>query len=88
MLLNFLKGDKMFNQEVKDTFSTNNSRWDSQIAFSPKDVAIMLNIPLSTITKMCRDRELEAFKIGRHYRIKRKDIFKYIEKKIDESIII
>ncbi len=78
----------MFNQEVKDTFSTNNSRWDSQIAFSPKDVAIMLNIPLSTITKMCRDRELEAFKIGRHYRIKRKDIFKYIEKKIDESIII
>lgn len=43
----------MFNQEVKTTFATNNNRWDSQIAFSPKDVSIMLNIPLSTITKMC-----------------------------------
>lgn len=82
---NMIKDKK---KEIDELFTTRSNRWDKQIAFSPKEVSIMLNIPLSSITKLCRERKLVVFKVGRHYRIRRADLFNYIEEQIDNCIIL
>ena len=46
---------------------------------SPKDVSRAFQIPLSTIQRMCKDKQLPAIKIGRYWRIPRKDLLAYID---------
>ncbi len=48
---------------------------------SPKEVSEAFRMPLSTIQKMCKERELPAIKVGRYWRIPRKDLLTYIEDK-------
>ena len=69
----------MFTKELDNFFSTKEGTWDKMIAFSPKDVATMLNIPLSTIIKFMREGKIKAYKIGRHYRVTRKDLYRFFE---------
>lgn len=69
-------------------FNTHSERWNDMIAFSPKDIAIMLNMPTSTITKLCREGSLKTFKVGRHYRVSKVSLFRFIEESEDESIIL
>ena len=79
---------KTNNKEINKLFETNNHVWDNKIAFSIKDVSIMLDIPTSTLAKLCREGNIKTFKIGRHYRISRIDLYNYIEKQKDLSIIL
>lgn len=67
---------------------TTSHRWDDCIAFTPKDVSVILNVPLSTVYKLCLDGSLLAFKIGTHWRIHRQGLLKYLKDCIDTSIII
>ena len=55
-----------YKKQDEYVFNTHSERWNDMIAFSPKDIAIMLNMPTSTITKLCREGSLKTFKVGRH----------------------
>ena len=76
-----LKGlyDKMLENELDKFFSSKSGRWDKQIAFSPKDISEMLHLPLSSITKYMREDKIKVFKIGRHYRVTRLELYRFIE---------
>lgn len=76
------------NKEINKTFATNSNLWDNRIAFSIQDVSCMLDIPISTLSKLCREGHIKTFKIGRHYRILRQDLYDYIQEQKDMSIII
>lgn len=76
------------NKEINKMFETNSHIWDNKIAFTIKDVSTMLDIPTSTLAKLCREGTIKAFKIGRHYRIARIDLYEYIERQKDLSIIL
>ena len=39
----------------------------------------MFNIPLSTITKKIKEGAIECFKVGRHYRVSRLSLYKFIK---------
>lgn len=69
----------MYNKELDNFFSTKDGVWDKMIAFSPKDVAAMLHIPLSTIAQFMREGKIKTYKIGRHYRVTRKDLYRFME---------
>ena len=81
LLLVYLVYDEeyMLADELNKFYSCKSGAWDKAIAFSPKDVSIMLHLPLSSITKYIRDGSLKAFKIGRHYRITRLSLYRFIE---------
>lgn len=57
-------------------------------AYSVKEVAEMLHLPLSTLSFYCRDGDLPCFKIGRHYRILHEDLVQWIKEKKENSIIL
>lgn len=78
----------MLKNEIDLVISSKSGKWDDKIAFSPKDIAEMLDIPLSTITKYCREGLLQVFKVGRHYRITRADLYHFIEQSKDDCLII
>ena len=42
----------MIEKDLDILFKSNSGKWDKQIAFSPKDISEMLNLPLSSITKI------------------------------------
>ena len=42
--------------DIDSMLKTNSGSWDKQIAFSPSQIGEMLDIPLSTITMLCRGR--------------------------------
>lgn len=73
---------------IDNLFKTPSKHWDKQIAFSVKDISVMLNIPESTISQLCREQKIRAFKIGNKYRIKRYELFKYIEDRVEDTIIL
>lgn len=66
----------------------NSHIWDNKIAFSTKEVSLMLGVPTSTITKLCKEGKIKVFKVGRHYRISRVDLCRYIESQKDATILI
>lgn len=69
----------MIEKDLDILFKSNSGIWDKQIAFSPKDIAAMFNIPLSTITKKIKEGAIEYFKVGRHYRVSRLSLYKFIQ---------
>lgn len=69
----------MFSKELDSFFATKEGTWDKMIAFSPKDIATMLNLPLSTIAQYLREGRIKTYKIGRHYRVMRKDLYRFVE---------
>ena len=69
----------MIEDELNKFFSSISGKWDKQIAFSPKDIAAMFNIPLSTIIKKIKEGAIECFKVGRHYRVSRLSLYKFIK---------
>ena len=42
----------MIEDEMDTLYSSKSGQWDKVIAFSAKDVTTMLNLPLSSITKI------------------------------------
>lgn len=75
-------------KEVNKMFETNSHIWDNKIAFSVKDVSEMLGLPISTLSHMCKKGDIKTFKVGRHYRIARVDLYNFIERQKDMSIVI
>lgn len=74
--------------KINEMLETNSHKWDNQIAFSLKDIHEMLDIPLSTIQYLCKEGHIKVFKVGRHYRVTRVDLFRYIEGQKDKCIIL
>ena len=56
----------MIEDEMNTLYSSKSGQWDKVIAFSAKDVATILNLPLSSITRYMREGKLKTFKVGRH----------------------
>lgn len=69
----------MIENELNKFYATKSGAWDKQIAFSPKDIAIMLHIPQSSVGQYIRDGEIKCFKVGRHYRVSRLELYRFIE---------
>lgn len=69
----------MIEDELNKFYSSKSGAWDKAIAFSPKDVAIMLHIPLSSVLKYMREGVLKTFKVGRHYRVTRLSLYRFVE---------
>lgn len=69
----------MIEDEMNILYSSKSGKWDKVIAFSAKDIAIMLNIPLSSVTRYMREGKLKTFKVGRHYRVTRLSLYRFIE---------
>lgn len=69
----------MIEDEMNILYSSKSGQWDKAIAFSAKDIATMLNIPLSSVTRYMRAGELKTFKMGRHYRVTRLSLYRFIE---------
>lgn len=69
----------MIEDEMNILYSSKSGKWDKVIAFSAKDIATMLNIPLSSVTRYMREGKLKTFKVGRHYRVTRLSLYRFIE---------
>lgn len=57
-------------------------------AYSTRQVATMLQLPLSTINYYCRQGLLPCVKIGRHYRILKQDLEDFLENLKANSVIL
>lgn len=62
--------------------------YEGIIAFSCKEVSKMLQIPLSTISLYCKEGKIPCFKVGRHYRIAKVDLIKFIDEAKDSCIVL
>lgn len=69
----------MIEDEMNKFYSSKSGYWDKAIAFSAKDIATMLHIPLSSVSKYMREGKLKTFKVGRHYRVTRLSLYRFIE---------
>lgn len=69
----------MIEDELNKFYSCKSGEWDKAIAFSPKDISIMLHLPLSSVTKYMREGKLKTFRVGRHYRVTRLSLYRFIE---------
>ena len=47
--------------------------------FTSKEVCILLKTPIQYIRKMIRENKLKAYKVGRQYIIKEKDLNIYLD---------
>lgn len=74
--------------DINSFLDTPSHTYDSRVSFSPKEVSLMLGVPLSTIYKLCYNNSLKAFKIGTHWRIHRKGLYEFLKTQIDNSIIL
>jgi excisionase family DNA binding protein len=77
----------MIKKEIDRMFDCISDRWKDQIVFSPDDISIMLNYPKQSVNKLCREGRLEAFKIGKQYRVTRESLYKFIKQCIEDTII-
>lgn len=75
-------------KELDNMFGCISNKWDDQIVFTPRDVSIMLNVPLSTIHYLCKNGKIETFKIGGRYKISRIALYNFIQNCIETSIIL
>jgi len=56
-------------------------------AFSVKQISYILQLPLSTTSLYCKEGKIPCFKVGRHYRVLKKDLFHFIsEQKADKLL--
>lgn len=62
--------------------------YEGIIAFSCKEVAKMLQLPLSSIALYCKEGKIPCFKVGRHYRIAKTDLIKFIDDAKDDCIVL
>ena len=62
--------------------------YEGIVAFSIKEVARMLQLPPSTISLYCKEGLLPCFKVGRHYRIAKIDLIRFIDEAKDECIVL
>lgn len=69
----------MIENELNKFYSSKSGEWDKMIAFSAKDIATMLHLPLSSVLKYMREGKLHTFKVGRHYRVTRLSLYRFIE---------
>lgn len=69
----------MIEDDMNILYSSKSGKWDKAIAFSAKDIATMLNLPLSSVTRYMREGKLKTFKVGRHYRVTRLSLYRFIE---------
>ena len=69
----------MIESELNKFFSSKSGEWDKMVAFSAKDIATMLHLPLSSVLKYMREGQLQTFKVGRHYRVTRLSLYRFIE---------
>lgn len=53
--------------------------------WTAEEVSTYLRIPLSTIYKLAQDKILPGFKVGKHWRFRRKTILQWINQK-EENI--
>ncbi len=49
------------------------------------EVAEMLNLRVSTIRKYCREGKIPCIKIGKSYRIDKKDLIKFLNRRKQET---
>ena len=47
--------------------------------FTSKEVSILLKTPIQYIRKMIRENKIKAYKVGRQYIIKEKDLNNYLD---------
>ena len=47
--------------------------------FTSKEISILLKTPIQYIRKMIRENKLKAYKVGRQYIIKEKDLNIYLD---------
>lgn len=52
---------------------------------TPEDIARMLRRNIATIQRWCREGELPAARIGRHYLVRRADFEKWFESKLQRQ---
>ena len=53
---------KLIEKYLYILFKSNSGKWDKQIALSPKDISEMLNLPLSSTTKIYERIQDQGFK--------------------------
>ena len=53
---------------------------------SVDDITKILRISKGTAQRWCRDRRLPAAKIGKSYRIRKEDLDKWYEEKLQENV--
>lgn len=58
------------------------------LAYSIKQVAQMLQLPLSTVTYYCRTNKLPCIKVGRHYRILKSDLTRFLKECKDNTVVL
>jgi excisionase family DNA binding protein len=44
-----------------------------------QEIASYLRIPLSTIYKLVQDKQIPAFRVGKHYRFRRETILEWVK---------
>jgi excisionase family DNA binding protein len=54
---------------------------------SVEDITRILRISKGTAQRWCRDRRLPAAKIGKEYRVRREDLDKWFEGKLQEQVL-
>lgn len=59
--------------------ASRSGKWDNRIAFTPKEIAEMLGLPISTVSAYCKQGQITVNKIGRHYLITRPALFDLLE---------
>ncbi len=57
-----------------------------KIAYNVAEVAEMLNLPASSLYGMIRNKQFPAVKIGRHWRVLKKQLDEHIDKLEDEAL--
>lgn len=65
--------------DTKSFLNTPSGVWDTRVAFSPKDIAEMLHLPLSSVSKFLREGQIETYRIGRHYRVSRQALYRFLQ---------
>lgn len=76
----------LYQTDLDDFFLTKAGTWDKMVMFSPKDASELLGIPQSTLYTYLRSGEIKAYKIGRHYRITRRDLYRFVENNLCLSV--
>lgn len=73
---------------IQDLLFTPSGKWDNKIAFSPAEVCEMLGLARSSLAVYYNSGMLRAMRIGKHWRITRKDLIAFLEQALDESRVI
>lgn len=56
-------------------------------AFSVQQISFMLQLPISSVAKYCKDGVIPCFKVGRHYRVMKDDLVNFIDEELANSTL-